>query len=78
MGREEALAPASKGAMRGSGSASAAVLAGFSGEVCVTVTPEPCLAMRGSLRVMLTDETVGVTACGICMRGGARFFGSSW
>lgn len=30
----------------------------------MTVTPELCLAMRGSLRVMLTEETVGVAGAG--------------
>lgn len=43
-----------------------------SGKGCVTVTPERWLAMRGSLRVIVTDETGGVTtgagaACGMCI-----------
>ena len=33
--------------------------------VWVTVTAELCLAMRGSLRVMLTEEMVGVVLRGV-------------
>ena len=56
-----ALAPDSTRAVTGAGSCSAALLAGFSGAAWVTLTAEECLAMRGSRRVMLTEETAGMT-----------------
>lgn len=31
----------------------------------MTVTAELCLAMRGSLRVMVTEDTVGVMGAGV-------------
>lgn len=30
----------------------------------MTITPELCLAIRGSLRVMVTDDTAGMTGVG--------------
>lgn len=42
----------------------------------MTVTPELCLAMRGSLRVMLTEDTAGVTGAG-AGAGGASMLRSS-
>lgn len=64
-----ALAPGSTRAVTGAGSSSAALLAGFSGAAWVTLTMEESLAMRGSRRVMLTEETAG--------GGGAMVLGSS-
>lgn len=49
-----------------------------SGAEWLTVTPELCLAMRGSLRVMLTEETAGtVTGAGV-WGGGNMMLASSW
>lgn len=55
-----AFTPTSTGWIMGRGTGCVRLLAGFSAAVWVTVTLELCLAMRGSLRVMLTEETVGV------------------
>lgn len=58
------LGPTSTGALTGAGTSSAVLLIGFSTAVYVTVTPELCLAMRGSLRVIVTEDTAGVTGAG--------------
>lgn len=58
------LGPASTGALTGAGTSSAVLLIGFSSALYVTVTPEVCLAIRGSLRVLVTEDTAGVTGAG--------------
>lgn len=50
---------------------------GVSGAVWVTVTLELCRALRGSLRVMLTEETVGMATGAGVRTGGARLPKSS-
>lgn len=58
------LGATSAGALTGAASGSAEPLLAFSVGVYVTVTPARGLAMRGSLRVVLTEDTVGTTAAG--------------
>lgn len=69
-----ALEGTSTGTLTGDGNDSVELLLGFSGAVEVTVTPEVCLAMRGSLRVMVTEETAVVGA----WAEGANMLISSW
>ena len=60
-----ALAATSAGTLTGAGNDSAAMPMGFSGAAWATFIPEVSLAMRGSLRVMLTEETAGATGRGV-------------
>lgn len=48
----------------GAGRGSAALMLGFSGAVRETFSTEACLATRGSLRLMLTEDTAGATVRG--------------
>lgn len=56
--------PASIRAATGAGRGSTTMMLGFSGAAWGRFTTEACLATRGSLRLMLTEDTAGATVGG--------------